>query len=267
MRKLWVLFLILTMMVLACAKEVPPPETPKPSPVEEPAQAPAELEPAPTELPTPAEPEIPETVTFLSKDDVKIYASYYPGGSKGVILLHMLGSNRHAWDAFALRLHGEGYTVVAPDLRGHGASDLNYKKFSFADFNNMAFDVEATRAFVEGKEAISTWYIIGASIGANIALKYAASAEGIDMVALLSPGLEYRGVTSEKYLIEMNRPVFFAYSAGDTYAAESTESLYAKVEGKHHRTIIEKYAGNEHGTNLFKNTNIENELIEWLARP
>ena len=268
-RTAFLVFLIV--LLIGCAQQAPPPDelveeqkpvqpTPEPQPE---SKKPTEAGVSATII---TEPIVPETVSFKAKDDVTIFASYYPGNEEVIILLHMLGSDRHAWDDFAKELNDLGYTVIAPDLRGHGASDKNYKKFSYADFNNMVFDIEAAKEFV-GKGSNRRLTLIGASIGANIAVEYGITDPDVDKVALLSPGLEYRGVNIEFDIVDLDRPTFFVYSAGDTYSAESSETLYAKVEGKHHRTRLKKYAGNEHGTRMFAGTNLNVELIDWLATP
>ena len=43
--------------------------------------------------------------------------------AKGVVLVHMLGRDASDWKYFAARLNRSGFTVIAPDLRGHGSSD------------------------------------------------------------------------------------------------------------------------------------------------
>ena len=40
----------------------------------------------------------------------------------GVLLLHMEGRDRGAWDTLPERLQARGYAVLAVDLRGHGAT-------------------------------------------------------------------------------------------------------------------------------------------------
>jgi len=147
-------------------------------------------------------------ISLKTEDGFNIVGSYYKGKTdgKGIILLHMLGRNRHDWDNFALILQKEGYSVVSIDMRGHGESQGNFKSFSENDFNNMKLDVKAAKEFLTGKGA-TTFGIIGASIGANTALNYAVSDSSIKSIVLMSPGLDYRGVKTDSTIKDYDRTV------------------------------------------------------------
>ena len=69
--------------------------------------------------------------------------------------------------------------------------------------------------------------IIGASIGANIALNYAVSDHSVKSVILLSPGLDYMGVTTLAPITQYKNPIYIAGAEGDSQSVKDSR-LYAK---------------------------------------
>lgn len=202
-----------------------------------------------------------EDITLTATDGTNIKGTYYRGSEKGIILIHMLGRDRRDWDTFARTLQGKGYSVVSIDLRGHGESDLDVRDFSPNDFNNMVLDAEAAVDHLE-KNGVSDISLIGASIGANIALNYAAGDEEVGCAVLLSPGLDYRGVHTEGDAASYGlRPLLIVASAEDGYSAASSTALYEEALGFKR---IEMYQGAGHGTQMFSNPDLEPFLMGWL---
>jgi alpha-beta hydrolase superfamily lysophospholipase len=210
-------------------------------------------------------------VNFTTDDGFVIYGDFYrpenPNG-KALILLHMLRTDKSHWIEFAQKLKERGYYVLAIDLRGHGKSverngkRITWQDFDENDFKRMVLDVKAAKLFLIEKGIDSKSIgIIGASIGANTALNYAASDEEIRIIALLSPGLDYRGVKTEDAMKVYDRPVFIAASKEDEPAASSSLKLYEIAVGKKELNMYEN-AG--HGTRMFASTNLMEELINWL---
>jgi len=203
------------------------------------------------------------STVLTAEDGVSIYYTYYPGSSsQGIILLHMLNADRSSWDNIPSLLQQEGYHVIAIDFRGHGESieKGRWQSFDDSDFNDMIFDVEAATTFLETK-SVSSVAIIGASIGANIALQYAA-ANPVAGIVLLSPGLDYRGITTEDAIIPYgNNPLFIAVSEDDVYSFESSQVLDEKALGEH-KVII--YSGSAHGTRMFSHNDLLPEISLFL---
>jgi pimeloyl-ACP methyl ester carboxylesterase len=235
-----------------------------------------------------------QTVNFLTDDGVSIIGSYYSPlkvvsnassssttTTPTVILLHMLGRNRSTWNAFASTLsQKEGYAVLSIDLRGHGESvkqnngnTISFQSFSPDDYNKMVLDVKAAKQFlITNKNANpNNISIVGASIGANVAINYAAMDPTIKSVVLLSPGINYRGVSTEEAITKYknNNSVYIAATEGDSEAADSSKILCEKIncDGK-----LKIYSGgsNSHGTNMFSdqllNPPLQDLVISWLAK-
>jgi dienelactone hydrolase len=105
--------------------------------------------------------------------------------------------------------------------------------------------------------------IIGASIGANMALVTADSRLDINGIVLLSPGRSYFGVTTEDRIVDYGeRPVLIVASEEDTEAAIAARSLIDLAVGP---AQLEMYQGAGHGTNMFDSRPELSELIvNWL---
>jgi alpha-beta hydrolase superfamily lysophospholipase len=206
---------------------------------------------------------VKEEVTLATEDGAKIAATYYPGGERGVILLHMLGRNRGDYTAFAQELQKRGFSVIAIDLRGHGSSSGDWRSFSASDFNTMVLDVKAAKEYLLGMGVKPGRIgIVGASIGANIALRYAAEDSEIKTVVLLSPGLNYRGVVTDDAAARYSRSVLFAASEEDAYAFSSAEQLYSLVKGE---KVFERLSNAGHGTEMLSaSPELRKKVIAWL---
>lgn len=230
-------------------------------------------QPAPTAVPEETEPPPAEAVAepILSKetipgvDQLEIQVTYRAeSGSSprpGVILLHMLNSNRQIWEenGFAETLYQNGFAVLSVDMRGHGetGSSMDWElaredlKLVWADF--------VGRPEVDGQRTA----VIGGSIGSNMALILAADQPEIQTAVLLSPGLDYRGVQTEPALRAYARNVMIVAMTGDSYAAESSQTL-AEIKPEQVELLIEE--GNWHGTSMLERfPDLEERILEWLV--
>ena len=267
MKKIMIILLIalLAVSITGCGEE----KTVDVKKTAEPSQTVAPVEK--TEQKTVPEPIVEvkvEDVDLKTSDGMNLKGTYYKGTTnKGAILLHMLNNDRSSMAGFAQDLQDEGYHVIAIDFRGHGESDGDWNDFSSNefedknDFVDMEYDVEAAAAFLKKK---ATWpkTIIGASIGANIALRYGASTPEVEKVVLISPGLSYKGVRTNEASMRYQGQVLMIGSTEDTDYIDANEKLNNKFVGKH-KTF--EYIGKGHGTDLFKlESGLSARIIKWL---
>ena len=206
-----------------------------------------------------------ETVTIEAVDGLVLHATYFgPGGTApfpGVILLHMLGGNRQVWadNGFADALTASGYAVLALDMRGHGESG------SDQDWTKAGDDLQRVWAYFTGLENVDAkrTAVIGASIGSNMALRTGADEPAIKTVALLSPGLDYRGVTTEEAMTQFGqRPILIVASEEDSYSANSSRTLAEIAQGE---IVLQLYDGAGHGTNMInRQPDLTDLLLDWL---
>ena len=164
-----------------------------------------------------------------------------------------------AWAGFAQQLADSGYAVLAIDMRGHG--DTGGER----DWEKAAADHALIwRQFV-GREEVDKAHtaVIGGSIGANMALQLGTAQPMIKTAVLLSPGLDYRGVTTETAVQSYgNRPLLIVASEEDSYAADSSRSLLDLASPQ---AALQMYSGIGHGTSMLNNDPaLTQTLLDWL---
>ena len=230
----------------------------------EPTRAPAETATgAPTDAPVLAV-GAAERMTIEAADGLPIQATLLTpltsGADPGIILLHMLGDDRTVWGKVGLAadLVAAGYAVLVVDMRGHGETGGAQDWTLAADDLGRVWDAFAALETVDESRTA----VVGASIGANMALRLGADRADVGAVALLSPGLDYRGVTTEDQLVAYGgRPLLLVTSKDDPYSADSVRAL-AEVAGG---ATVQLYENAGHGTNMFAATpELSVLIISWL---
>ncbi|MFH1367842.1 MAG: alpha/beta fold hydrolase [Elusimicrobiota bacterium] len=215
-------------------------------------------------------------VSFQTPDGVIITGTYHaPAGPrmKTFILLHGLGSTNEEWQSFAVHLVRAGYGFLAYDARGHGKSvftrdgkQLSYENFVPSQWNLMIQDVGSAVSFLMNEKKIQEKRIglIGASMGANVSMLYAASNEAVPMVVLLSPGVNYVLFNISNAVSSFQkRPVAIAVSPNDTYAYQSSQLLFRKIEMNKRAVLLTAAKG--HGVEMFDGR-FERRLLQWIAK-
>jgi alpha-beta hydrolase superfamily lysophospholipase len=181
----------------------------------------------------------PTEVTFPSADGLIVHGTFTPPcGRATVVLAHQLCSDRSEWSdpshdwvsAFGTR----GIATLAIDLRGHGESTLwpdgSTKDLCAGGANalyaGMVDDVKAAIAYARGPLGAPKVAAIGASIGSNSAINAYAADAATTMVVALSPGLDYRGITTETPVKAFGaRPALLEAADDDPAAAMSVRTL------------------------------------------
>jgi pimeloyl-ACP methyl ester carboxylesterase len=195
-------------------------------------------------------------------DGVALHAVESGRGAHAVLLLHDHGRTSADWRLFADKLEDKGYRVLSLDLRGHGES-ASILDATEPDWAAMRADVDAALAHLRkrGARQIS---IVGAGLGANLAVEAASADPSITSLVLLSPGLNIKGYKPSKPLAAYGaRPVLFA-AAEDDRMASSTVTYLSKQAAGPHRSVLLK--GEKSGTNLIDdNPGLEDGVLGWLA--
>lgn len=215
-----------------------------------------------------------ERVSFPTADGVEIVGDFFETSAPRAcaLLLHMMPATKESWYAIIKKLTEQGISSLAIDLRGHGESirqgnkTLDYKKFSDEDHQRTIYDIEAAVAWLKARKIEEGSIIfIGASIGANLALQYTSKHPSIKKVALLSPGLDYRGVKTEPAAKQLNadQSVFLAASDDDEYSFHTIEMVHSLL--KNPSTLLHlRNAG--HGTDMLKNQPESlKALVNWAV--
>jgi len=225
------------------------------------------------------QPSKPVTVKLVALDDAVIVGSLYEGGEEavpGVLLLPMMGRTRADYEGLARELQSKGIACLAVDLRGHGESvkmlgenprTLDYKQFGDSDFKGMLLDVKAAYDFMVEHPNIDADHIgiVGASIGANAALIYAAENGGVKALVLLSPGLNYRGLKTDDAVRNLqDLKLMLAAAEDDEYSAETVGTLN---DGARVTTTLKLYPTGGHGTTLMSNRpELAADVIKFLQK-
>ncbi len=212
-----------------------------------------------------------QEVLFHTDDGVAMAGSLYLPGrpGPGIVLVHALSRTREDWGAVAARLADAGFVVLAIDLRGHGASGPLPDGTSLEDLTKMMADVKAARAFLASRREAVPGRVgfAGASIGANLAILMGGIDPTVRSLALLSPGIDYRGLRPEAAMKKYGeRPALIVASQEDNYATNSARQLAVTGPGTGIRDLrILSAAG--HGTAMLaKQPELAASLVDWFRR-
>jgi alpha-beta hydrolase superfamily lysophospholipase len=222
---------------------------------------------------------IGKKVSFFTRDGVEIQGLYEPRASRSkltFIFLHGLGSNQEEWQVFEKKFVRYGFGFLSYDARGHGNStstktgQISYTTFSAnspdSDWRKMVGDLEDAVNFLNKEYGLPKKSIglMGASLGANICLKYAAGEKSIPVIVLLSPGMNFAGINIEYDIVNIEkRPILIVASPGDTYSYQSSQLLIQKLK-QNPKAVFEK-AATGHGVNML-DIKTENTIIGWITR-
>lgn len=201
----------------------------------------------------------------VTLDDQVINGLFYPGTrDEGIILVHMLGRDKSTWETIPQDLNQIGFHVLAIDLRGHGDNlGKRFSQFTEEEWNAALNDVQAAHeSFSKISRQKMTTYLMGASIGANLVLKHAARDDSIQKVILLSPGLDYRGVSTEQAITQYKGSLLIAASKEDVYSYESSQTLFESSPSLEKE--FKEYEGAGHGTNMLSRTDLRGVISNWL---
>lgn len=200
----------------------------------------------------------PRRVTFRAEDGATLTGAYYEPSARpapGIVLLHMLRRSHADWDAAASQLSDAGFAVVALDYRNGD------------ELGAYAIDVRAAKAFLRERPEVmpGSIGIAGASIGANLAVLDAADDPGVLSIALLSPGIDYKGLRTEAAMKKFGaRPALLAGSTKDPYSARTIRHLTTIGPGLREVRLTDSVA---HGTVLLsRDAELIPALVDWFKR-
>ena len=204
-----------------------------------------------------------EDVCFLTSDGWSIHGAAWNRNATDaplVILAHGLNEDHHSYDVLGAQLAARGWRVLAFDSRGQGASThapggqtRTLRDFSAADLPGFAADLDAARRFAGEPRA---W--IGASIGANLALRIAAPTN--ESVVLLSPGIDYQGITTTAANAQHHGAALMLASRDDATATNSVQQLSRAHQPP---PTVQIWDAKGHGTNMLDDET-RALIVSWL---
>ncbi|MDP2676272.1 MAG: alpha/beta fold hydrolase [bacterium] len=217
-----------------------------------------------------------ERIELKTKDGVAIIGTHYKWekGSPAVLLLHMLPETKESWDGFAKKLQSKGFGVLAIDFRGHGESDGGpdgYRSFSEDETKKSIEDARAGFLFQKNESHIPL-FVVGASIGANVALQILAEEKEINGAVMLSAGIDYHGIQTlpSARAVSGHQNVYIIAAKDDIRRNGISATVMGKEifdavasENKH----IKIFETGGHGIHLFSvYQKLEDDIIAWLQK-
>lgn len=209
-------------------------------------------------------------IKLITADEVEITGTYIPGSLPfGIVLLHMMPAVRQSFDALAGTLAEAGFHTLAIDLRGHGESEGgDYQTFTEEQHQKSILDVKAAVGYLHKQNPDLRIGFVGASIGANLAIQYAA-ANPTAFVVLLSPGLNYKGIETGRMVAALpsDLPAYFASALDDSRVegnSAQTETLYNASSTN--RKSIQVLREGGHGTDMLTNSQFFESVVQWIKR-
>jgi len=118
-----------------------------------------------------------------------------------VIVCHGLRHDKNSGIRFVQYLLNEGYRLLLIDFRNHGESEGRITTYGYYEKNDL---LAAIKYLKEELEASARIGILGASMGASIALMAAAETQDLHALILDSPFASLRQITLE-WAIQMTR--------------------------------------------------------------
>src|SRR5688572_14162499 len=205
-------------------------------------------------------------VVFQSLDGTSLAGEFYESSNRpspGVVLVHMLTRNKNDWHGLPDRIRDAGITALAIDLRGHGASSG-----SAGDLAAMVQDVRAAAQWLATRQNVrpDAIGVVGASLGASLALLAAVQLPQVRVIGLLSPSLDYRGLRTDTALIKRlgSRSIWLAASSEDPLALRTLRDIAAENSGPREQLVSSTAA---HGTVLLeRDGDVARALVDWLRR-
>jgi acetyl esterase/lipase len=172
-------------------------------------------------------------------------------GAPIFILHHGLSSTKNEWAPMIDALEKRGWGALAYDARPAGTP-----------WTQLVDDVGAALRYLEKEQHIERRQIFlgGASVGANVMLKYHVLTSNGAAVILLSPGLDYQGLTTDDLIKQITAPVLLVASRADAYSYQSCETLQRLVPSVPFWSDVK--AG--HGVQMFDAALLK-RLLDWAA--
>lgn len=217
-------------------------------------------------------------VFFDTPDHVHIVGDYVlpeDDIQRCAVLVHMMPATRKSFTFFQEALALGGVASLAIDLRGHGDSvsvnnqdtPLDYRDFSPEQHQQSIWDVRGAVAYLCQLTAkpSKACVLVGASIGANLAIQCASEEHTIPLTIALSPGLDYRGIHALSFIKRMDssrQRAILASSTEDAYSFESTQKLHAEAP---EYTELFTREGSEHGTDMFEDNDFALKIVKVLC--
>jgi len=182
----------------------------------------------------------PETVHFPTTDGLTLEGTVFPAGPTWVLLAHMYPADMTSWFEFAAALQDAGYSALAYNNRGYGASEGG------RDLIDVGADARAAAAFARSRGAGAVFFF-GASMNGAAAL-FLGAEEELAGIASLSGVPDWDNTPGLERAPEVTEPALFVAAQDDGDAVAMAEVMAAAVGGE---SEVVAYPTGGHGTDMF----------------
>lgn len=213
------------------------------------------------------EPENGTGVCFATRDGWILQGHEYNPNASGaptVLLLHGLNEQHGQYHDLAHRLAERGWRVLAMDLRGHGDSihrvsgeQRTVDSFTNQDLYAALDDLNASQRYLGSPPAA----IVGASVGANLALVHAADNPEVEALVLLSPSMGQGPLSASEPNRAYEGAIYYMASREDRRATGAVRKLAGNHSGPHQ---VQLWTGKGHGTSML-DVEAMDRIEEWLV--
>lgn len=218
------------------------------------------------------------TIYMETQDKVKIVGDVVlPDDDieNATLLLHMMPATRTSYTKLQDALAVCGTASLAIDLRGHGESVLregsetvlDYTLFTNEEHQHSILDVFIAYAQLRELTHVDPKHtsVVGASIGASLALQFVAINPEVPLAVLLSPGLRYKGIDIEPLIgkiKEQEQKVVTASSEEDVYSLDAQKKIGQLLGSS---ATLYQEEGEAHGTDLFGREEFAYTIIKHIC--
>ncbi len=216
-----------------------------------------------------------ERITFTTLDDVQIVADWQaaPTMQGGAVLVHMMSDTRTSWAYLQRALSKKGIASLAIDLRGHGESKIgpesrpiDFKNFSDEEHQGSIFDIMAAVRWLREKGlSVDRLFVVGASMGANLAIQMLTEEPRMAGAVLLSPAKKYRGIDAFADMDNLlpSQALYIIAAEDDAESYKDAQYLYAEAPVNEKSFQQYKVAG--HGTAIMNaDSTLADKIGDWM---
>ncbi len=211
----------------------------------------------------------PAAATVKTADGLTLQATYGQPAKpsvNGAVFVHMNGRSKEDWALVAEDCWRAGAYVITVDLRGMGsnvAKGATPVPPTPEDYLKMVEDVKAAVAFLRAK-GVTHVTLVGAELGANLAINVAADDPAVVDVVLLSPGMTYKGVIATDAVKRYGpRAFYMAASQDDAYGFQSLTRLADLATGPKKVEVFDT-AGK--GTMMLnREPELQGNVVGWIG--
>ncbi len=192
-------------------------------------------------------------------DDDHLGGVVVGAGTTGVVLAHESETDACRWLPYAKKLAAKGYTALAFDFAGGGASDVVDGVPSPDD------DVKAAAAYLRDHGATKI-VLVGASMGAHASLDDVADVAPEAVVSLSSP-LSFGGEDVDPSQLTVPLLLLAAKQDAGGEFADVARLVAARAPSKHTKVVL--FDSADHGTDLLRSiysSDVEKDIEAFLRK-